>query len=544
MTVTQRLMSPGTFSLKLRDDTPFSIISAIDRGDHVVVLPTRLDPIGGFSDASLLAAATDGGYTGVLTNQTSPTDLAGHGLEWWMGTPKGYGVGTSGTQGLLTTAVSQTAATLSTWVTALCPPSLTVGTVTNTGLSTLSNAYQGLTRREALASVCMLLGAEYRINADGTIDAADPDLLFTSTPTVVVTRRPGSAEPHITGINGSTIVTAVDVDDYFSKAVVVTKGTGAAATATTVSGSAFGLDLLGNTVYVERYIDAPDVSASLATLLGNAALAKFNTERRELTLRSSTYNITRDVRPGDTVWVYDQIAGLTDAANQVVYRGDLLTPLALRVMGLTWPVERGMGVYARRTTGAGTATWTDLSDYVVWETGEVTWEVGAPRRKLVGSKAEFREVSTATLGVNPDIAQRLAGGTPTGYVASTSQTTTAWTNNTATETAITSVGISTALSTSRRYKLVFNGRFSTSVAGDQVIVRFYENGTQRKAALADLIVAGRSYTVHHEWVFTPASASSVTYDVYGARAAGTGNVAAVASATTTIDFWIEDLGPT
>lgn len=405
MTVAQRLTSPGAWSLKLRDDTPFSITSTLARLDHVVVLPTRLDPIGGYADADLLDAAA---YVGVLTKQTSPTDLAGHGLEWWMGTPKGYGVGTAGTQGLLTTPVTQSAATLSTWVTALCPPSLTVGTVTNTGLSTLSNSYQGLTRREALASVCALLGAEYRINPAGSIDAADPDLLFTSTPTVVVTRKPGSAEPHITGINGSTIVTAVDVDDYISKAVVVTKGTGAAATATTVAGTSAGLDLLGNTVYVERYIDAPDVPAALATTLGNAALAKFNAERRDLTLRSSTYNVTRDVKPGDTVWVFDQLAGLTDAANQVVYRGDLLTPLALRVIGLTWPIERGMGVYVRHTTGAGTATWTDLSDYVEWETGDVTWEVGAPRRKLVGSRGEFREVSTASLGVNPDVSGRLA----------------------------------------------------------------------------------------------------------------------------------------
>lgn len=409
--ITERLMSPGTWSLKLRDDTPFSVTDAIARFDHIVILPTRpTGSIDGFDDGDLLAAAVDGGYTGVITKQASPTSLAGHGLEWWAGTPKGYGVGTAGTQGLLTTAVTQTTATLSTWVTALCPPSLTVGTVTNTGLSTMTNTYQGLTRREALASVCSLLGAEYRVNADGTVDAADPDLLFTSTPTVVVTRRPGSTEPHITGINGSTIVTAVDVDDFFSKAVVVPKGTGAAVTTTTVAGTAAGLDLLGNTVHVERYIDAPDVPTTLATALGNAALAKYNAERRDLTLRSATYNITRDVRPGDTVWVFDQLAGLTDAANQVVYRGDVLTPLALRVTGLTWPVQHGMGVYCRHTTGAGTATWLDLSDYVAWDTGEVTWEVGAPRRRLVGSKAEYREVSTATLGVNPEVSARMAVG--------------------------------------------------------------------------------------------------------------------------------------
>lgn len=538
MTITKRLMLPGTWGVSLVSATPDSITSEISRLDHIVVTSAPLMPAQGFSDANILDSAL---YVGVITKTPSATELAGHGLEWWMGTPKGYGVGTSGTQGLLTTAVAQTTATLSTWVTALLPPSLSAGTVTNTGLSTLTNTYQGMTRREALANVCALLGAEFRINTDGSVDAADPDLLFVSTPRVIVTRKPEATDSGLVGLNGSTIMTSTDVDDFFSKAIVVTKGTGAAATATTVTGSSSYKDLLGNTVHVERYIDAPAALAANATTIGNAALAKFNSERRDLTLRSSTYDVTTHVEPGDTIYVWDQVEGLVDANNQVMFCGEPISPLALRVTGLTFPIERGMGVYVRRSSDG---SYIDLTDFVAWETGDVSWEVGAPRRKLVGSKAEFSGVSSATLGVNPDIAQRLAGGTPTGYVASTSQTTTAWTNNTATETAITSVGISTALSTSRRYKLVFNGRFSTSVAGDQVIVRFYENGTQRKAALADLIVAGRSYTVHHEWVFTPASASSVTYDVYGARAAGTGNVAAVASATTTIDFWIEDLGPT
>lgn len=406
MTVTQRLMGVGSWSLSLRSDTPFSVLSEIARGDHIVILPTRLDPIAGFADADVLAAAI---HVGPITSMPSPFELHGFSNDWYLGTPKGYGIGTSGTQGLLTTAVTGASATLSTWVTALCPPSLTVGTVDNTGLSTWSNSYLGMTRREALIHVTKMLGAEYRVNTDGSIDAADPDLLFVSTPTVVVTRKPGGRDPHITGVNGTAIVTAVDIDDYISKAVVITKGTGSAAAATTATGSAFGLDLLGNTIYVERYIDAPDVPASNAALIGNVALAKFNAERRDLTLRSSAYDITADVKPGDTVWVYDPISGLVDGANQVAYRGELLTPLALRVFGLTWPVVSGMGVYVRHTTGAGTATWIDLNSYVVWEEGDVTWEVGAARRRLVGSKAEYREVSTATLGVNPEIAARLAG---------------------------------------------------------------------------------------------------------------------------------------
>jgi hypothetical protein len=66
-----------------------------------------------------------------------------------------------------------------------------------------------------------------------------------------------------------------------------------------------------------------------------------------------------------------------------------------------------MGVYARRSTGVGTATYTDLTDYVVWEDGDVSWEVGAARRPLVGTgSTSASEGTVAYLGVNPQISAR------------------------------------------------------------------------------------------------------------------------------------------
>lgn len=404
MPVTRRLMKPGSWSLRLRDNTPRSLYSQIDRGDLMVLLPNRLQPVEGFTDASLRAAAL---AAGTITAVPSSTDLRGHGLEWWMGTPKGYGPGTAGTQGLLTTPVAFTAGTLSQWVTALCPPGLTVGTVTNGALPTLSNSYQFVTRREALDDVCRKIGAEYRVNPDGTVDAAAPSTLFGSTATVVVTRKEEGRDGPYRGLQGSVISTSRDIEEFVSKAIVVTRGTGQAATATTSTGSTLFRDPQGNLCHVERYIDAPSELAANAGLIGNAALNRFNTERRDLRLSSKTYNVSRFAEPGDYVFAYDAADGLVDAANQVIYRGEVITPLMLRVFGLTFPIEAGSGVYVRKATGVGTYRWVDLSDHVVWETGEVSWEVGAPRRPLAGTAAgPVAEGTVAYLGVNPAISTR------------------------------------------------------------------------------------------------------------------------------------------
>lgn len=408
MTITRRLMKPGAFSVKLRPDTPWDVYGdTINRFDQIVVTANRLLPIEAFSNANILASSI---FTGVITKEVTSDQLEGHGLDWYLGTPDGYGVGTgssSSTQGLITTPISQTAATLSAWITALCPPALAVGTVNNSGLSTLTNTYQGLTRREAATSVCTILGAEYRVNNTGTIDAATPANLFGATPSAIITRNKNARDAGLYGIESTGISLTIDVDDYISSAIVVTKGTGVAATATRVDGTAGFRDFAGNPMYVERYIDAPDGLAANASLIAAAALAKFNAERKDLRLSSNTYSVTRFVEPGDYVWVWDQELGLVDSANQVQFRGGVVQPLLLRVMGLTFPIEEGMGVYVRHATGAGTYTYTDITDSVQFETSATVWEVGAPRRIYAGG---IPAVGTAaTLGVNPEISARMAG---------------------------------------------------------------------------------------------------------------------------------------
>jgi len=129
---------------------------------------------------------------------------------------------------------------------------------------------------------------------------------------------------------------------------------------------------------------------------------------------------------------------------------------------------------------------------------------------------------------------------PQGIVGTpVSLTSTAYTNATTTETDITGLSITLTLDTTRWYLARFSGRFG---GGDEDImtIRFVEGATDRKAALWALEVTGT--TVEHSWLFQPAASGSVTIKMKAARVSGAGTVAGAASATSPMQFWIEDLG--
>lgn len=396
MTITERLMKPGSFSIRLREDYPWSVAAAVDVFDHIVVTPGRLDATTDLSDATILATAI---YTGVVVAKPSPRIFEGAGLAWWLGTDEGLG-------DVLDVAVTQTAASLSTWISALLPGSLTLGTVSNTGLGTHTGTYQWVTRREAIDAVCRALGAEWRINPNKTFDAAKAPNLFVSSPTTVITRREEGQDGGYRGLDGSMIVTSKDVRQYTTKAIVVAAGAGVSVATGSSTGTTAYRDGNNNLVVLERLVNAPSDPSTSASAIAAAVVGQWNQVRRELSLSSRTYNVTRHVRPGDYVYVFDQLAELTDSANQITARADLITPIKLRVHALTWPAQLGMGVYARRSTGSD-YTYTDLTDHVEWETSDVTWDVGAAPRASNDVDAKLAG-STAYLGANAAVAERAA----------------------------------------------------------------------------------------------------------------------------------------
>lgn len=130
----------------------------------------------------------------------------------------------------------------------------------------------------------------------------------------------------------------------------------------------------------------------------------------------------RFVRVGDEVYVYDLEAGIVDTGQQILYRGETISPAKLTVIDITHPNEASQGYYIRPngTTITG-ADYLDITPYVIPEAPGATLEVGSwtPSTGGVANRSnpavEERIGSTAALAdwSNPIITQ---GGTVAGTV--------------------------------------------------------------------------------------------------------------------------------
>ena len=115
----------------------------------------------------------------------------------------------------------------------------------------------------------------------------------------------------------------------------------------------------------------------------DAALETAGLPRREVTVQDTRYDLGLIAPVGSYVWLFAPPM-IMDTSNPVTFRGRACYPVPIRLMGMTWPVTIGSGVYLR-TTSIGEVVWQDLTEVVEWETGDVRLEVGAlPRRSDSG----------------------------------------------------------------------------------------------------------------------------------------------------------------
>jgi hypothetical protein len=538
MSVTQRLMAPGGFSVKLRtdgDQFPDALAKQVGPFDQLVVTPVRLEPIAGFADADILGSAI---YSGVIVGFPQPGEFTGYGTEMLFGTPDGAGPN-------LEDPVVRAAGTLSQWAGDLFPANgIGVGTITNTGLAAVTGSYQWCTRREAWLSVCRLAGAEYRVRPNMTIDAADPTLLFRSNPTVVVTRKAKGVDGPFQGLEGAMLQLSTDYEQYCTRAVVVGQGSaGNVRTGSTQITSPFtGPD--GQPIVMTKFVDSPTETASNAITLAGTVLDEFAAPRRELRLSSRTYTVGRFVQPGDWIYAYDQVGGLSDPANQITYRGDLITPLRLRVYAITWPLEAGMGVYVRRRVG-GTVTYIDLTDHVDWESdstspGEVAWEVGAASRPADDTSS----TGVASLGANPEITARVAASSmqPGGVIGAAQLLTSVGPFG-----SVADVGLSVTwvADPARRYRITFDGEVNGTVAGDLLVAYITDganNPVRRKVITVPALVGGAGYSDGSFSRTEVGLSGTVTRKVRLERNAGTGTANLFAAAFSPAQLVVEDIG--
>lgn len=374
--ITEQLRGLGSWQIKLRDTVPARIMNELNLATGgfglIVVTDTQVQPVG-HTSASLRALAR---YVGVYRERDGNT-IGGVGPAVLLGDEDGKCE-------VVSSLISRTSATLSTWVSDLLPSNgITAGTITNTGTNA-SGEYQYVSRRAVLDAICDVVGADWRINPDLTLDAAAPGTLFSSytTPKAIVTRR-GIGRDIIgrIGIVPAELANATDLEDYSTKVYVLARQDGLSV-ASAAAGSVPFYAPNGAALKLERVIDGAQVATADASTVASQQLGRFSLIRQAIRLSTDEYDLPRKVRPGDRLWVYDPETGLADAANAVYYEGSTLTPVTVRVHGVSWPLRSGLGVYF--VTPEASPRIIDLSNHYQPESGSASVEVGTQGRTIGG----------------------------------------------------------------------------------------------------------------------------------------------------------------
>lgn len=367
MTITERVMSAGSWDVTLSPNTPRGVLAAIDVEvagfQNLVVTPVHLDPRD-HTDATMLARAR---YVGVYRAQSGDFTLSGAGLPIYLGDEDNKGDVFESTR-------TTTNGYLSEWVPAIRPATLSAGTTTDPG-----GAYTGTfllqTAKDAFEVLNDFFGTEWRVNNDFTLDVGTAAVLYGTTPTVMLLHNAGQGgrDVRMTGVQGGADATR-DLEDWTRKLVYVT-GSEASPTITTASQTSPYYSPLGAAIIMDRLVEAYNDDGPSPSTMAAAQLGRFADATRQFSISAGQYDIGRLAPIGSPVYLYAPPV-LMDSGNPVEFQGRTTYPVETRVLGYTFPLRAGCGVYLRLNDGVD-VTWTDLTEYVEWETGDVTVEIGA-----------------------------------------------------------------------------------------------------------------------------------------------------------------------
>lgn len=374
MSVSQVKQSVGTWNVRLRGNIPTSILDKIQPFGHVAVMPGSVN-VAEYGDNLLDGARYVGVYRTKATNEGTVL-LSGVGLESWLGDENGGG-------DVFETALELTAATFATAIGAALPPS---GSIISGTLHSVPGTYTGrhqwVNSRQVLDYITsMYAGSEWRVNNDGSLDAGLIADLYVTTPRAILVAKEDSSDLRYRALPGRGSL-ELDSTDYTTRIVVLGEGEGDTiqiGTADAVSvpyNDLHGNDVVVTRVISESYTTPTNVDARAAAFLehfGQPAIPAVN-------LSSSVYDIKGDVVVGDYIYVYHPSVGFLDTANEVTWNGEVINPIKLRVVELSWPIRPGWTVAYRDSLGV----WTDLSPYVFYEGGSTLIVVGELPRSLTG----------------------------------------------------------------------------------------------------------------------------------------------------------------
>lgn len=414
MTVSGQLMANGRWDVTLSPETPRALINGlawlstvIITDAHVnedILADTPLHPAAELYPATTLYPPGQtlmglARFAGVLTRSGS-NGIGGFGLAWWLGTDD-IGEPIESTLAFGGVGLPQV-------IPHLLPQAIAPGTLYDTQDVFVGTVGRFQFPRPALDYLSQVMRTEWRVNSDGTLDAGTESQLFTDQGLLPYPRE--TAYPDTTLYPDSVIPTAMivakayegvdvdiqtlgaeitvdmDVESYANRALVIAEGEGSSVVTASAEVTTTLKDPHGNLVRLTKLVSAPDTDASNAAQQAAVEVTSASTTRTAVQLSVRDYYITtpsgdapRSASVGTTVYVYDPDEGLFDTANPVQWRGQTVYPVALRVLGNSWPVTSEHGVYVRNTDG----TWEDLTPYIRPETGDATLEVGATRRTLL-----------------------------------------------------------------------------------------------------------------------------------------------------------------
>lgn len=360
MPVTEAYMAPGDFRVRLRLQTPHLMETVLEMG-HIVILPQYPGNPAGFTDASLLASAR---YTGVVLETewaNGVMTIYGTGLDWHLGE------GNIGPR--LDSAFIFDGTDLKETLTDMLPAVLKPGNIQAVGSYKGEHEYQ--TCKEGITALMRTLGAHYRINPNGTVDAEKVGTgeIFVEDPRVVVVRTNVGSDALWTGVPSKELISRRKARDFATGAVI---GTDLNWWVTPDDSPVyFGL----NGQAIQRIIldSGAGVDSDNQREYGVGLLEEHSVLKEEQ-IRLDQYEIVpvaggSIILPGDVVYVWDPQSGFYDEANGPIwFRGECIAPAKLRIQEVEWPIAEGMGVYYRPSKQFVTIQdWIDLTPYVDWE---------------------------------------------------------------------------------------------------------------------------------------------------------------------------------
>jgi hypothetical protein len=374
MPVTEGLQQLGRWSLTLKSDTPKFIRDAISTPwQHIIITPSWVD-VAGMSDDDILDNAM---YCGVVLRPGPQYELGGVGNLWWLGDERGVPH--------LTTPVSSGTGSspLSTWVTSLLALTpIGVGSVTGAGPvgGNVRAAFRYESARTALEAVFKYFQVEYRMTTGFDLDYGEPaDLYGTDPVATALPKGQGGREFNLKGFQVTDLDYSQDFTDFLSHVTAAGRGGNGTATGLVPTTDFEAYDPIGGNIVRRAFFDVPEAALGFETNYAESIIARYSDVDY---VGVSTDDFVRDTfGPGYYINVYDSDRGLLDADNQDVFQGEVLFPKLVRVIGMTWPIQEGVGVYYRHTTAqipSPAWSYVDLTPYVEWERPGTRIDTGNP----------------------------------------------------------------------------------------------------------------------------------------------------------------------